>query len=518
MAWFEKLAVFVATLGVSQAALAEEGARPTDCAARPETGANPEHRAYARWSLGSGCSFLEVPLTLRAGLQTASAVPVDRYGNSYGTDLALAPDIRIGARASSALELAPVQLFGEYEQDVLTGATSSHSELAGTGYPGGEGLHIEPRKAYVRGSIGRALHLSTGLDTSHWGLGLVANDGDHDWQPGSAAFVYPRGGDRVFRWSAATGPHGDLGFAAMIGADRVYRDDVLLDGDRARQFFAAVLVGRGKPHGFGMYVVRRNQRDAANRPTDVWVLDATAKTTLTLDAGRLTLEAESALVMGTTELGQNVENTSYDVRQVGAALRAAFDAGKVGAVLDALYASGDQNPYDDQQNAFKADPNYEMGLVLFRYALAAQTARGAATAGDPTLVGIPAANVERIPTRGSATNTLAVFPRFFVRPLEGLEGYGGPLVAFTPVPSVDPFNTQLAGGEARNALNGKPGSYLGTELDLGVRYRFANAPGAGAVTVGAEGGMLLAGSALQDASGASMKSLYLVRGLARVAF
>ena len=43
-----------------------------------------------------------------------------------------------------------------------------------------------------------------------------------------------------------------------------------------------------------------------------------------------------------------------------------------------------------------------------------------------------------------------------------------PLVALAPVKNTDPFNTKLAGGVPRNALDGNPGSYWGTELDLGV--------------------------------------------------
>jgi hypothetical protein len=484
------------------------------CAAAAEPGSNPEHIALVRWSLGPGCSFFEVPITFRGSIQTAGSVPVDRYGNDFRSKLSLAPVIRIGARLSSGLALRPVQLHAEYEQDLLTGAESSTTDLAGDGYPGAEGLHVEPRKAFVRGSIGRALHLTTGLDTSHWGLGLVANDGDHDWQPGSAGFVFPQGGDRVFRWSAGTGPHTDLGIAATLGADQVYRDDVLLPGDRARQFFAAALVGAGKPHSFGVYVVRRNQKDSTQRATDVWVVDAAARSNMALDAGKLSLAAESALITGKTALGPSTDFASHDVRQLGAALRAAFDAVVVGGVLDVLYASGDQNPYDGQQNAFRSDPNYEMGLVLFRYVLAAQSARAAATAGDPTLVGVRPDNLERIPTRGSATNTLAFFPRVFVRPLKGLEAYGGPLFAFTPVDNIDLFNTRLAGGAPRNALNGRPGSYLGTELDAGARYRITSEHSE--LTFGAEGGTLLAGSALRDAAGDTMKSVYVVRGVVRL--
>lgn len=508
------VAILALATGVAHAAETTQVEPAQRCAGVTEPGKSKGYAALARWPLGDGCSFFEVPITLRGSLETFGAVPVDRFGNEFRSEFALSPVVRVGARLNSGLDLRPVQLHVEYEQDFLRGTHSAEPDLAGEGYPGDEGLKIEPRKAFVRGSIGTALHLTTGLNTSHWGLGLVANDGDHDWQPGSAAFVFPQGGDRVLRWSAATGPHSELGIVATVGADKVYRDDVLLSGDSARQFFGAVLVGAEKPHSFGVYVVRRSQEDAQRKATDVWAIDAAGKTTHELDAGLLTVEAESVLISGKTELGPNPDFPTHDVLQLGAAVRAAFDADLVGGVLDVLYASGDQNPYDDVQNAFKADPNYEMGLVLFRYALAAQTARGAATAGDPTLVGIPADNLERIPTRGSATNTLAFFPRVFVRPTQGLEAYGGPLFAFTPVKNVDLFNTRLAGGELRNASNGRPGGYLGTEVDVGVRYRLLIDHSD--LTIGAEGGALLAGSALDAASGESTQSAYAARGMVRL--
>ena len=102
-----------------------------------------------------------------------------------------------------------------------------------------------------------------------------------------------------------------------------------------------------------------------------------------------------------------------------------------------------------------------MGMLLYRQVLSAQTGRGVATASDPELVGYPSAGIERFATRGSITNTVAFFPRAYWQPLAGLEVYGGPLVAFNATSNIDPLNTRLAGGSARNALNAKPGTYLG---------------------------------------------------------
>ena len=54
---------------------------------------------------------------------------------------------------------------------------------------------------------------------------------------------------------------------------------------------------------------------------------------------------------------------------------------------------------------------------------------------------------------------------------------------------VDPLNTRFNGGIAKNALDGSPGDYLGTELDVGVRQRLLL--GGTELTVGVEGAVLM---------------------------
>jgi len=236
------------------------------------------------------------------------------------------------------------------------------------------------------------------------------------------------------------------------------------------------------------------------------VIDLTGRTAIDLEVLRLGLEAEGAVIFGDTALAPSTDYPEHEVLQTAVAFRASLDAGAVGSVVDFLFASGDQNIDDDVQHAFKADPNYEMGLLLFRHVIAGHTARGAHTAGDPTLVGVPANDLDRIPTRGSATNTVAVFPRIRYRPVDGFEAYAGPLFAFAVMPLVDPFNTRMAGGEIRSAPNGPAGVYLGTELDFGLRYRM-NIEG-GEITIGGEVGTLRPGSALSKPDGNGMDAVH----------
>lgn len=461
---------------------------------------------------------LEAPLSLAARLEGLNSFPVDRNQVSLETGLASDIQARVGIKFNTGLVLKPVNLALVYEHDVVTGALSGKPDgLGGEGYTNSHGIETHLRKAYVRASLGYLLHLTGGFMTSHWGLGLMANDGAHGWHPGSAHFADPRGGDRTIRVMLASGPLTHLGLVVALGHDWVRHDDVMLEGDSARQIVGAVTLGHGKPTTLGFYGVSRRQEAVDGDTIEVGVVDMYFRTTHELRSDiRLTVELETALVLGETTLAPSPSNPTKDILQVGAAFRASLDAGKLGAVLDFLFASGDSNFDDSQQNNFNADPNYEMSLFLYRYVMSGQTGRAPFTASDRTIVGYPSEDLDRLPTRERTTNTIAIFPRLWWRPLGGLEIYGGPLIAFTAVPLADPYNSRLAGGDPRNALNGEPGRYLGTELDFGIRFRMIMA--GTQFTAGLEGGVLLPGDALQLPDGTVMDPVGGARLLVRYRF
>lgn len=475
------------------------------------SGEQGDYRPLVRSDLGNRCMKLELPVLVTGRVEDVSHFAVDRYGNTFGGP-SVSPEVRLGARFTSGLAWAPVIVLAEAEADLLTGYVAKDPGLAGEGYPAGDDLGVRLRKLHVRGSLGRVVHLDLGVQTSHFGMGLVSNDGAHGWEPGSAAFSDPRGGDRVLRAQLATGPHTPLAVALSLGADKVIGDDVLLDGDSARQLFGALVAGVGKPFSGGAYVARRHQENAAGRTTDVSIFDVASSNRLELGGATLGLETEWALITGTTELGATVEHSEHDVLQLGGAARVSVDGRDVATVIDFIYASGDQNPYDKDQNAFVADPNYEFGLLLFRQVIAAQSAREVGTAGDPQLVGVPEADVERLATRGGVTNTVAVFPKLLVRPVAGLEAYGGPLLAFANVPGTDVFNTQISGGSTKGPLGAPASRTLGIEFDAGARYR-ALVEGT-ELTLGLEGGVLSPSSAFRQLDGSTMDAVYGARAIA----
>ncbi len=518
MAWLPRVASAEERAPCEHAAPRPRGPAPQAILAGPAQSFAP----LAHVTFGERCMRLELPASLAGRVEGVSGFPLDRFAGSLGPRASASPELRAGARFSSGTEWAPFAMLAEAEVDFLTGVVAAEPSIAAPGVrdaPGSnsqEALTLQLRKLHTRLSLGPTLHLDLGAQTSHFGMGLLANDGAHGWEPGSAVFVDPRRGDRVLRGQVALGPHGPHGVALSVGVDKVLGDDLLLEGDSARQLFAALIVGVGKPASFGAYVVRRHQESAAGRATDVTVADLTARVTRKLDHAELGLETEWALISGTTELGATVERPTHDVLSLGGAARASLDMGGFGAVLDFLYASGDQNPYDAKQNAFQADPNYGFGLLLFRQVVAAQSARTAAMAADPELVGTPAQDLERVPTRGAASNTVALFPKLRVRPIAGLEVFGGPLFAFANVPNADAFNSRITGGDLRSALGGHASRNLGTELDLGVRYR-ALVHGS-ELTFGAEGGVLLPGAAFTSLESTRMGAVGGGRGTLRYRF
>lgn len=451
---------------------------------------------------------VRITIPLRAALRTevVSAHRVDAQGNKLAVAPGLLAQLRLGLSFEGRGGLGERGLGANLEVDVRGAPVEPALEVARFEYE--RSVEVELRKAYARISPTRWLHIAAGAQTSHWGLGLVANDGAHGWTPGSATFADPVGGDRVLRASVALGPaRRAAGLRGVVGFDRVLGDDVMVDGDVAYQAIGAVLVGAEDRAGGGIYAARRFQESASNGRLDVWAIDVAGGVRLpSTGVATLRVDGELVAVRGSTTLAATLDVAEHDVRQFGAALRASATGSRAAVAVDVLFASGDQDIYDDTQQAFRPDPNYELGLLLYRHVLAGQTGRGQANASDPDLVGYPPMGADRIASGGSATNTLAWFSRGLWRPRADLEIYGGPLVALAAAALVDPFQTRISGAARQNALGGEGGTYLGTEVDLGVRHRRQVA--GTEMTIGLESGVFVPGDAFRDMSGSGLSPIW----------
>jgi len=461
-------------------------------------GTAEEYRPVFAYDAGG---TLLVPSAVLAGrVETVTPFTIDRERTEFdpGTHLDLLA--RVGLFFTSFETLEPFYVSAELELDAFTGLVTPGPGLEGDGLPNSQGSDFAVlRAANATVSYRGMVALRGGFMLSDWGLGLVANHGARWWTPGSADFTDPRGGDRVLRGQLLVRSPGLDFISGSVAIDKVIDDETLRPGDDAIQAVAAVYAERGDTRG-GLYAVARFQDTADDREIEAYVVDLFAETTLSLgERLRLTLATEWALIWGRTTLAPTVDHREQDILQLGGVVHARLDAGNVGAVLDLFFASGDRNFDDGRQNAFRADPNFSMGMFLFPYLMAAQSGRATHTAAPLDIIGYPPDDLDRFPSRGSATNTFAIFPRFWIRPAAGLELYGGPLFAFANVEPADPFNTRLAGGTPRNALDARPGTYLGTELDLGIRYRMLLF--GSELILGLEGGVFLPGDALEGVAG-----------------
>ncbi len=179
--------------------------------------------------------------------------------------------------------------------------------------------------------------------------------------------------------------------------------------------------------------------------------------------------------------------------------------------FEVFYASGDDDPRSTTpltQLTFAEDTN--VGLHLVKNVIGYQTARSAALGVENLrAVSPPTMAVNEIDTRGAFQNGVALFPQVIVDPLPWLSLRAGALFMFAASPVVDPIGTILrADGnriddDAVNFAGGKPASYWGTELDLGLTVR--PVPHA---QLDLEGAYLLPGDALRDENGDAVRSLF----------
>ncbi len=453
---------------------------------------------------------LQVTGMARASAVRASDFAVDRNGARSGSELRGASRVTLRADLDTGRRLGLFGLQAAVGADIASGTLSGRPTLAGDKLPGNRYESFTPTQAWAGLSVRDLATLRVGLMTSQWGMGLVANDGNHaldarrdDW------FVLPTTGDRVLRaqlvlqpFGRSTGPLRGLFLAGSFdqveedaNAIRSRSDDAVQGVFAARLFFSKV-------RSAGLYYVQRDQTfgSGVHPSLRVHVIDGTFDFDFRSDGQGLRLMGEGALIVGTTGLAPSPSFPEHDVLQSAAVARARWDAGLTGLrlELDAGWLSGDDNIEDRTQNAFKANPNYQQGILMFSEVLGWQSGRARVTASDPLYVGYPSADLDRLATGGSVTSAITVFPKVGYRVADGLEVYGGALFAWSPRVPVDPFSTRsVGGGQPRNFLSQAPdGHALGTELDLGVVGTLAPADWPIVVALRAEYGLLLPGGAL----------------------
>ena len=160
-----------------------------------------------------------------------------------------------------------------------------------------------PRRISADGMAG-PIAVEAGLVTSHWGLGMLANDGAHDPYFGTDRF-----GDRVIRLRLATRPVPS--FTLIAAGDRVIQDEQATwslwnGGQAAWQVLASGIWASKTEDRAGVYVVYRYQQEAdGERTTQAGVFDGYVDWTEMIGTHQLRVAGEAAGIVGRTDRGQS---------------------------------------------------------------------------------------------------------------------------------------------------------------------------------------------------------------------
>lgn len=377
----------------------------------------------------------------------------------------------------------------------------------------------DPRQAYLEWQSPVGM-LRTGLQTSNWGLGLLANSGDDD----DYFFGAPYGGDRSFRALFATAPLRALNTSGWwdqlfiaVGADLVYRDENadLRAGDQAYQFLGSILWDQEEA-SLGAYLANRNQVDRDDSTLKVTALDIFAERNWR-NPGRTwayRAAAEGIYLFGeTTRADAPRAEGPIEVAAFGAAahLEARHICTGIGVQLRSGFASGDANPRTPSLHRFRFDPNYRVGLLLFDHHIPAWTRHSVDGAEDELRLRDTPRGIDNLVESGSVTNALYVHPILQWDATEDLSFATGLLAAFSHRPYRDLLATFQAGGEAVG-VNGaeNPSNHLGLEAQFGVRYS-SHLWDRLRIDYQGEGAFLLPGAAFDDPIGQADQPTGLLR-------
>ncbi len=445
------------------------------------------------------------------------------------------------------LRLSPVfqykktlRLVGEidFPRGFVAGDTTQFVGAARDDFADQKWYEVHPRALYLEYLTPIGL-LRVGHQPSHWGMGLLANDGSH-----AQLFGDVRRGSIVERLLFATRPAGeDTPFVIAIAGDLVYEDAraELLEGDRALQAVAAVR-WEERRWNIGLYGVFRHQerdRHAVDERTPftedltIGALDVAGAFDADIPGvdGYLFGEMEAAVIGGNTTQVRNVQLTASgdeeDVlsfggaAKLGAVLTHAGDDGvrfgRVALAVEWGYASGDADPYDGVTRRFSFDQNHNVGLVLFDHVLAWKTARAATIAQDPAIVNRPAPGLQFLPSEGGVFGAQYINPTVVVRPKHWIDLKAGAVLAQTSADFVDPYQAGALGNYANYDGGDDRRHDLGVEIDAGADVRL-HLTEHFMVNAGFEGGILLAGGAFDDAAGNPYPNAYLLNSKLGMSF
>lgn len=384
-----------------------------------------------------------------------------------------------------------------------------------TGIDGQEVPPVRVKRAWMEFKIPVGL-FRVGRQGSHWGMGLLANDGngfDDSFGENKLGATYDR---VIFATRPISVAQTILGkrdqnipLILAVGVDRLVEDPLIQyygyscepgnetndpqcgdtdnhgyteprDAERRNEdwwvdpeddVWEMVYVLRYAGEGIklpgkqlgdvtaGMYVVNRKQAETAS---DVLILDAYLKAEV---AGAF-VEGEILNIRGDTRAialqagGDDLEDPLYKEADIwGYVVRGGYQRELWTVGVEHGYASGDDNVTDPRFTGRPLAPDHNVGLLLYEEILARVTAE---TWGD---------GAKGLWSQGGVYNSRYVFPTVRVRPLKNWEIIGGFLAAWPDKP--DGVRIRCAEGDAVECIEYNATSdILGWEADLAIKHKW----------------------------------------------
>ena len=404
---------------------------------------------------------------------------LDTEGTMLGQDFVLDSRLRTGLaygsggfRAVLEGDLFEGQLAGD-EWDVPGEEDARDRHRMGVG----TGEDFDLRKAFVKARFG-FFGVQAGVSTSHWGLGMLANDGNRDPVFGRNDF-----GDRVIRLQVASRPFGkgEVPLTISLAGDRVIEDEFSHwtpfneedKGGKAWQGIGAVLWQPEDGATLGVYGVHRRQTESDDeRQTIITALDAYADWTTELDGWSLRLAGEGATLLGSTSRALTY-NYRDELRVRCGGLTGLVELNPHDLPLRGLFrggwASGDGNPDNDVVNDFAYDRDFDAGMVAHDELGGAVDAAAYDQIGRPDNSGGAPEGADAIVREGAFIHAVFLQPVLIVDAMDWLELRAGTTLHWATAPIAQPFATTRNGGVPANFLGTPTEGYaMGPELNWAV--------------------------------------------------
>ena len=400
-----------------------------------------------------------------------SAFPVDAEGTLGGQNAHLELRHKLGATFSTD-DVAVNVLIGGQADQIWGSGWNVPGDIDERNRHQNKFQTPQLRKLSIQADL-EYFQFELGLTTSHWGMGILANNGEME-----PFFGQPEFGDRVVRARATTRAGVDSPWFFSLAWDRVIQDDLVYDPNTqwATQVLGSV-VWTENDDTVGINGVYRTQDERIElRKTRVTALDVYAEVNAPIsESVSLHTAVEVAGMTGKTDRALTYQSPdSLHILGLGASAYGMLgfldDSFKVG--LSTGYASGDGNPNDDTLHDFTFDRNFDVGMVLFDEVLSGIDAAQYRLATHPQYSGQPPDGIDASVYEGSFRRATYLQPRLEYKPIPHIRIRAGVVMAWATAPIAHGFYTVRNGGTPVNHLKQRTKGYrLGTEYDWSVQFQ-----------------------------------------------